>query len=119
MPGPFSEWKELIGVELFGMLGAGFTTAITLTKSSLGDKIPDQVISVFVTGLRSLIGASAALASYAFLNAKILDTVISSAITGSEAGIFAVAFIAGFSERFVIKAISDLPHPGEKEEGKT
>lgn len=118
MPEPFVEWKRLIGVELFGILGAGFTTAITLTKSSLGDKIPDQVISVFITGLRSLIGASAALASYAFLNAKILDNVISSTVTESFAGLLAVAFIAGFSERFVIKAISELPRPEEQKEVK-
>jgi len=116
LPYPLADWRHLLAVELFGVLGAAFTTALTLTKSSLGEKIPDRVIGTSVTGLRALIGAAAALAAYAFLEADIFQNVISSSVTESSAGIMAIAFIAGFSERFVIKAISDLPAPEKKED---
>jgi hypothetical protein len=116
LPEPLDNWKNIIAVELFGILGASFTTAKTLTKSSLRVKIPDQVITNYVTSLRSLIGAAAGLAAYAFLQANVFENVISTTVTGSTAGMLAVAFIAGFSERFVIKAVTDLPAPEKKKE---
>jgi len=116
LPSPLTDWRQLLAVEIFGVLGAAFTTALTLTKSSLGERIPDRVIGTSVTGLRALIGAAAALAAYAFLEADIFQNVISPSVTESSAGIMAIAFIAGFSERFVIKAISNLPAPEKKED---
>jgi 8-oxo-dGTP pyrophosphatase MutT (NUDIX family) len=106
LPVPVSNWKELIAVELFGVMGASFSVAITLTQSSLEDKIPDQVIGSFLTWMRPAIGAVAAVAAYILMHAKILQAVISTDLTGSTAGVLAVAFIAGFSERLVIKAIA-------------
>lgn len=116
LPEPLDDWKMIIAVGLFGILGASFTTAKTLTKSSLKAKIPDRVITNYVTSLRSLIGAAAALAAYAFLQANVFENVISTDVTGSDAGILAIAFIAGFSERFVIKAVADLPAPDKQKE---
>jgi len=105
LPAPVSNWKELIAVELFGVLGASFSVAITLTQGSLEDRIPDQVIGSFLTWMRPAIGAVAAVAAYIMMHAKILQAVISTDLTGSTAGMLAVAFIAGFSERLVIRAI--------------
>jgi 8-oxo-dGTP pyrophosphatase MutT (NUDIX family) len=117
LPGPVSNWKELVAVELFGVLGASFSVAITLTQSSLDEKIPDQVIGSFLTWMRPAIGAVAAVAAYVLMHAKILQTVISTELTGSIAGMLAVAFIAGFSERLVIKAIASTTAGKDKKTG--
>jgi ADP-ribose pyrophosphatase YjhB (NUDIX family) len=105
LPGFLSNWKELVAVELFGVMGASFSVAITLTQGSLEDRIPDQVIGSFLTWMRPAIGAVAAVAAYVMMHANILQAVISKELTGSTAGMLAVAFIAGFSERLVIRAI--------------
>ena len=117
LPVPLANWKELVAVELFGVLGASFSVAITLTQSSLDERIPDQVIGSFITWMRPAIGAAAGVAAYVLLQVNMLQAVISTDFSASPAGMLAVAFIAGFSERLVIKALgAGLSTSKEKKE---
>lgn len=102
LPVPICDWKSLLSVALFGVLGATFSVALTLTRRSIDAKIPEQVLGSFVTWMRPAIGAAAAMAAYVFLQAGFLN--VGSTLKSAPA-ILAIAFIAGFSERLVVKAI--------------
>lgn len=97
-----SEWslQQLIIIVILGAMGASFSVAYTFTSSALKDKIPDQALGAVVTWMRPLIGGSAALMLFIFVEAGLKDLI---KVPDSEGfGIFAVAFIAGFSERLVL-----------------
>ena len=95
-------------VELFGALGALLSVSMTLTRASVKAKIPDQLIGSFVTWMRPVIGASAAVAIFIFLRANLLGSIVSSELNNSIYGILTISFVAGFSERFIIKAVGSV-----------
>lgn len=100
---PVHEWpawgyRTILGVLSFGALGATFSAARSIKGSSLQVRSPAQVSNEWVTLSRAVLGALPALAAYAFLQAKVLNL---GDVDTSKA--FAIAFIAGFSERLVLK----------------
>ena len=102
-------WKMLAAVEFFGVLGAALSVASSLTRSSVDATIPQQVLGSAVTWMRPAIGAGAALAAYLFLQAGLLPALKPvSTLTA-----LVVAFVAGFSERFIAGAVEDIV-PNEK-----
>lgn len=102
-------WKMLAAVEFFGVLGAALSVASSLTRSSVDATIPQQVLGSVVTWMRPAIGAGAALASYLFLTAGLIS-VLKPASTLTA---LVIAFVAGFSERFIAGAVEDIV-PNEK-----
>jgi hypothetical protein len=113
-PKPFNDWRIFLLVELFGVLGATFSVALTLTKRSVDARIPDQILGSFVTWMRPAIGALAAVAAYVFLQADLIfkDDFNKLSI------ILSIAFIAGFSERLVINTIGKISGDENKDSTK-
>jgi 8-oxo-dGTP diphosphatase len=110
-PDPLNNWKTLIAVVFFGVLGATFSVGRMLSVKSLNGDIPDQIIGTFVTWMRPAIGALSAIAVYIFVQGDILKPVISAefqSIVKGNVGVLGLAFIAGFSERLVIKTIEKV-----------
>lgn len=102
-------WKMLAAVEFFGVLGAALSVASSLTRSSVDASIPQQVLASVVTWMRPAIGAGAALAAYLFLKAGLIPALKPS----STVSALVIAFVAGFSERFITGAVGDIV-PNEK-----
>lgn len=101
LPDPLSRPGTLIALEGFGALGAAFSVAISLTSRPLTDKIPEQLLGSFITWMRPVIGAVAALAAYVLLHAGWLPELLTD-MEQSFAAMLALAFLAGFSERLVV-----------------
>ena len=90
----------VLSVALFGVLGASVSGFLSLTKAGTSGKIPDQLISAWVTFARPMIGAAASLVLFGFLHAGLLQ------LGDPNAGlILVVAFAAGSSERFLDRAV--------------
>ncbi|MGZ5436200.1 MAG: hypothetical protein ACXWID_06920 [Pyrinomonadaceae bacterium] len=102
-------WKMLAAVEFFGVLGAALSVASSLTRSSVDASIPQQVLASVVTWMRPAIGAGAALAAYLFLKAGLVPALK----PASTVSALVIAFVAGFSERFITGAVEDVV-PNEK-----
>lgn len=103
-PKPFDDWRIFLLVEIFGVLGATLSVALTLTRRSVDAKIPDQILGSFVTWMRPAIGAIAAVAAYVFFQA---DFIFKGDFK-NIALILSIAFVAGFSERLVINTIGKV-----------
>jgi hypothetical protein len=88
---------------LFGTLGASVSVAQGLLKADLTGKIPEHKVSSFVILMRPPIGAAAAIVAVVLTEAGILHLS-----TDSQFVLMAVAFTAGFSERFIVGAVESL-----------
>ncbi|WP_437901457.1 hypothetical protein [Sorangium sp. So ce124] len=100
---PVQQWpawgcRTLLGVFSFGALGAIFSAARSLKGSSLRARAHAQVSDARVTLSRAVLGALPGLAAYAFLESRVLNLG-----DADNSKAFAIAFIAGFSERLVLK----------------
>jgi hypothetical protein len=100
------DWKLLLVVLLFGVLGACFSATIKVKGDTAKSKIPEMTAGFSITLARTVLGATPALAAYAFLRAKIL-TLGNSESTAIPAAL-AIAFAAGFSERLVLRLLKML-----------
>jgi hypothetical protein len=101
------DWRRIVAIELTGIFGASFSVASSLTKSSVDEKIPQQMLGSVVTWMRPMMGAAAALVAYPLFKAGVLPAIIS-ADPNSTLAAFVVAFVAGFSERFIIGAVGAI-----------
>ena len=90
----------VVWMALFGMLGASFSLAFPLARGDGAPRIPDQVRSQAVTGFRPLLGAAAGPVAYAFVQAGIVGLP-----KDDGALLLTVAFVAGFSERLILRAV--------------
>jgi 8-oxo-dGTP pyrophosphatase MutT (NUDIX family) len=97
-------WQFLLGVALFGVLGASFSAALSVANERAGGRIPDQVISNWITLMRLVLGAGAAIVVYSLLQAKMLPIVAVS----NASGFLGVSFVAGFGERLVVSAVETV-----------
>lgn len=91
----------VMGVSVFGALGASLSAALSLTRLPTNTRIPEQTVFSSVTYMRIMIGAAAALAVHIFLQSGLLNfgNAFSAELTLS------VAFISGFSERLIISTV--------------
>lgn len=113
--GPHRRWGILATTILFGILGAGVSVAQGLLTAGVTAKIPAQQIGSFLAWMRPAIGAVAAMAAIVFLKAGIAIKIFSDDLLNKHpAAIFAVAFIAGFSERFITGAIERISEPSKE-----
>jgi len=101
-------WKKVIVAVEFGLLGACLSMSYTITSSPVTNKIPEQMMGFFITIIRLAIGATAALISLMLINSDLLKKILSSELTGSPYSYVIVAFIAGFSERWVVNVIDKV-----------
>jgi hypothetical protein len=106
LPTFMSDGPLVAMVVLLGVLGACLSVSQGLISAGLSEKIPEQYLGAFVIWMRPAIGAVAALATFSLLEAnKELDLVKLDA-TPSIIAIF--AFVAGYSERFIVGALGKV-----------
>lgn len=96
----------LVAVGLFGLMGASVGRLVALVGAASPEKLPTVAINWWTTIGRTLMGAAAALALYAFLHSGVVAIGgIDATSTDFQALVLAVSFAAGFSERLLERAI--------------
>jgi hypothetical protein len=108
LPEPLADTSMLIAVVLFGALGASVSVAQGLLTLDLSSKIPAQQLGSFVVWMRPTIGAAAALLAFVLLHANTTLKIFVWDTTNTVL-ILVLAFVAGFSERFIVGAIEKIP----------
>ena len=112
LPDFLNDTKRVAMVILFGALGGAFSVALGLIKPDLSAKVPDQQIGAFLVWMRPTVGAAAALIAFVLLHtngAEKLASFFHLDLMDSnkrDPSILLVAFVAGFSERFIVGAIN-------------
>jgi hypothetical protein len=111
--------KAMIISGMFGALGAGFSFAKSLFSYNVeASKIPDQLLSMTVIALRFVIGASAAIIILLLFSSGFLKGVFDVKILESPVTYIVFSFVAGFSERWVVKMLGLVTKEKEKEKEK-
>lgn len=110
MPSELRWDRQMVAaILLFGLLGAGFSAAQSLTAASSGLKIPERMANAYVTVTRTLFGSIAGLASYAFLSSQLFSINIGNG-SNKAALALAVAFAFGYAgEKLVARVAGALP----------
>jgi len=94
------------GIILFGLLGGAFSAALKLPSSIQSTRIPELTQSFQLTTLRVFIGAVSAFIIFLFLKSDFIGSIFNlSGVVSNIFTLYAIAFAAGFSERFVLKAV--------------
>jgi len=115
LPEPLTDTSMLGAVVLFGILGASLSVAQGLLAADLSAKIPAQQLGLFVVWMRPAIGATAALVAFLLLHAN--ETLkIFAWDTTDPVLVMVIAFVAGFSERFIVGAVERIAETGEKKD---
>ena len=97
----------LVAVALFGLMGASAGRLVALAGASRPETLPVLAINWWMTLGRTLMGAAAALALYAFLHSGLVAVGgVDVASRAFQALVLAVAFAAGFSERLLERAVA-------------
>jgi len=103
---PDWDWKTLLVVLLFGVLGASFSATRKATDDSGKPKIPEMAANITIALARTVLGAMPALAAYALLKSEIVTVV------GKDKApipvVLAISFAAGFSERWVLRVLESI-----------
>jgi 8-oxo-dGTP diphosphatase len=95
-----------VAVALFGIMGAAFSAAQAMITGTDGSKIPERMTNHLVTLARTLAGAVAGLAGYAFYKSKILQISLGD---NSMSTSLAIAFIFGYTgERLISKVAGTI-----------
>jgi ADP-ribose pyrophosphatase YjhB (NUDIX family) len=105
-----SLFSMILGVILFGLLGSTVSALFHFRDSSRVTRIPEIVSNNFITFVRVCVGAGSALLIFVFLESDFsglfiqnIDLQPTNAYT-----YFTLAFIAGFTERLLLNAISSI-----------
>jgi hypothetical protein len=99
----FSSERAWLWVLVFGTLGGCLSALQSFSTSSTASRIPEVIHHGLLTAARPLIGAAAAMAAYVLLASGVVQFA-----SDTNAAVLAVAFAAGFSERFVVRALESL-----------
>ena len=97
-------YQTVSAVLFFGLLGAAFSVAQSLIRDTNEGKIMERVANHFVTIARTLFGAVAGLAGYAFLDSKVLNITIGD--YKSTGGALAIAFLFGYAGERMIASVA-------------
>jgi hypothetical protein len=107
-------WQTVLLVLLFGILGASFSATLKLPTDIGKSKIPEFATSLAITLARTILGATPALAAYAFLRSGLFTIGADGNGETPTAVALAVAFGAGFSERLVLRMLKLLDDKADK-----
>lgn len=120
LPSPFDAARQVAAVIIFGMLGAALSVGQGLLAANLSAKIPAQQIGSVVVWMRPAIGAVAALIAYALIHANTKIQILNAMLFDpSDFSVIAViAFVAGYSERFIVGAIEKISQLSDKDKDK-
>lgn len=99
----------VFGIILFGTLGGCISAIFHIRDSSGISRIPEIVNNNYITSIRIFIGAGLAFVIFVFLQSDFVDKIFQIDIRPDNLfTYFAIAFVAGFSERLVLKAITTV-----------
>jgi 8-oxo-dGTP diphosphatase len=101
---------DSISVLLFGLFGGAISAALSVEKNTLQAKVPELAAQTWINVFRIIIGGAAALFVFTVMKARFVDDLLPSKLAemiraGSNAAFLAVAFVAGFSDRLVLKGV--------------
>ena len=97
------------GIILFGLLGGIVSAILSLRKSFGQSRIVELISNKAIIISRIFIGVASALFIYVFLKTGLLDKIIETNLEiKSPYVFFAISFIAGFTERLVLKAVEPV-----------
>lgn len=104
---PGAETVHLVAVVLFGGLGATVSAALSAGRDS--KRNPEQLVDTWVGLARVAVGMAAALALVTFLHSGLISLgPLSPALA------LAVAFVAGFSDRLLVRTVGTVVDPGSE-----
>jgi 8-oxo-dGTP diphosphatase len=95
----------IVGVALFGLLGGTYSAVLKVPPSAVSSRIPELSHSLRLTLLRVLVGAASAILLFEFLQSDFLGSLFEVGMRHKET-YYVIAFVSGFSERLVLKAVS-------------
>ncbi len=98
-----SHWSDLLAVMILGALGGSLSAVMSLWGGRTQAQIPEQLETGAITVSRPIVGAAAAVAAYMFLKVGIVPLKESAGVE-----YLLIAFVAGFSERFVLSAVGKV-----------
>jgi hypothetical protein len=109
-------------IALFGLLGATVSGMLRASDGGQSARIPELTAAIRVTTLRILMGAASAVVVCVFLRSS-LGRSLGQSLFSSEIAqalkelrpytAYAIAFVAGFSERLVVRAVEAVAGKGE------
>jgi hypothetical protein len=117
LPEPFNDATRVATVILFGILGAALSVGHGLLAADVSANLPAQQIGSFIVWMRPWIGATAALIALAIVYANNTIPVFHPISTESPV-IAVIAFVAGYSERFIVGAIEKVSKIVDTDEKK-
>lgn len=100
-------WKSIAAIEFVGILGAAFSVASSLTRSTIDLTIPQQVLDGVITWMRPALGAASAVIACLLFQAGALP-LLPRVNAGSSFALFVIALVAGYSERFILGAVEKM-----------
>jgi hypothetical protein len=114
-----SDQKAFVMVALFGLLGSTVSAMLRASDTGQSARIPELTAAVRVTFMRILMGGASAIVVYVFLKSdlgsaltkELFSAQIATAIKDGGIGLYtacAIAFVAGFSERLVLRAVESV-----------
>lgn len=105
-----NHFSMVMGVVLFGILGGSISSLFHVRDSSLDTRIPEIVNNNFMTLMRVFLGAGAALVIYVFLQSEFASLLLQDIDLQPDSPYtyFALSFVAGFTERLLLKAVASI-----------
>jgi 8-oxo-dGTP diphosphatase len=107
-------FKALVGVAVVGFLGAVVSAITDVAKPGAPTRIPELVSTLRITILRLLMGPASAIFLYFVTQTELAQHIFASAVTKGGYIILVISFVAGFSERLVLRVVESF---GEKSSG--
>ena len=98
--------KTIVSAALFGIVGAAFSAILSTAKVPAKSRIPEQISARAITIGRAVLGAPAAVLALFLLHLGLIQ--IGGVDASSPFLILTVAFVAGFSERLILRAIESV-----------
>lgn len=114
-----SLFRVLVSVAVLGLLGAVVSAITNLAKPGAPTRIPELVSTFRVTLLRLLMGPASAIILYFVMQTDLSPSILSPSTLkaktdGSGYIILIIAFVAGFSERLVLRVVQSFDDKSSK-----
>lgn len=100
----------LLGVILFGFFGGAISAITKIPTKKDSSRIPEQNYTINISLFKVLAGAASALFIYVFIHTNLAPEIFNFEKDGLKNSnlIFVISFVAGFSERLLLKAVSSV-----------
>jgi hypothetical protein len=102
-------FNNMIGVLLFGLLGATTSSIFHFRNSQSSSRIPEIISNTSITMSRIFVGTGFSIFIFILLNSNIVEVLnLFSFKLDSCYEFFTIAFVSGFSERLALKSIQKI-----------